>query len=154
MSNNGGQRQMSQVHWVGVGVSKASFDAAFVRMDQKVSSTRLCDLPARRFQRSRHGVECFVNWLRALSEDEGEESKVRVAMEATGNYSIELAVWMLEQQPSLQPAIVCPSHTAAFMNSLGARNKTDTLEARALAFYGVEREPVAYEPPTGNRKIA
>ena len=148
MNSSGGQKQISMVHWVGVDVSKATFDAAFVRMDQKVSSTRLCDVPARRFERSRHGVECFVNWLSALSENDGQESQVRVAMEATGNYSIELAVWLIEQRPSLQPAIVCPSHTAAFIKSLGPRNKTDKLEARALAFYGVEREPVAYEPLT------
>ena len=148
MSSSGGERQTSMVHWVGVDVSKATFDAACVRMEQRFPSTRLCDVPARRFERSRHGVERFVNWLSALSDNDGEQSQVRVAMEATGNYSIELAVWMLEQQPSLQPAIVCPSHTAAFVKSLGLRNKTDKLDARALAFYGVEREPVAYEPPT------
>ena len=149
MSSRFGETQISGVvHWVGVDVSKATFDAAFVRMDQKLSSTRLCDLPAQRFERSRQGVECFVSWLSGLSDNDGQDSQVRVTMEATGNYSIELAVWMLEQQPSLRPAIVCPSHTAAFINSLGLRNKTDKLEARALAFYGVEREPAAYEPAT------
>jgi transposase len=148
MNSSGGQRQRRVVDWVGVDVSKASFDAAFARMDQKLCSTRLCDLPVRRFERTRQGVECFVDWLSALSEDDGEQGQVRVAMEATGNYSIELAVWMLELRPSLQPAVVCPSHTAAFITSLGSRNKTDALEARALAFYGVEREPLPYEPPS------
>ena len=142
------ETRVCEVHWVGLDVSKVTFDAALVRMGQKFPSTRLCDVPARSFERNCHGVECFLGWLSALTQNDAEQSRVRVAMEATGKYSIELAVWLLDQQPSLQPAIVCPSHTAAFIKSLGLRNKTDRLEARALAFYGVEREPVPYEPPT------
>jgi len=142
------ETRVCEVHWVGLDVSKVTFDAALVRMGQKFPSTRLCDVPARSFERNCQGVECFLGWLSALTQNDAEQSRVRVAMEATGKYSIELAVWLLDQQPSLQPAIVCPSHTAAFIKSLGLRNKTDRLEARALAFYGVEREPVPYEPPT------
>ena len=148
MDSSFGERQMSVVHWVGVDVSKATFDAALVRMGQKFPSTRLCDVPARRFERSSQGVECFLGWLSTLTENDVEQSQVRVAMEATGKYSLEMAVWLIEQQPSIEPAIVCPSHTAAFIKSLGLRNKTDKLEARALAFYGVEREPAPYEPPS------
>lgn len=136
------------IHWVGLDVSKKTFDAGFVRSGQKYPATDLCDVPARAFERSREGVVCFLDWLSELTENDEEQSRVRVAMEATGKYSIELAVWLLEEHPSLEPAIVCPSHTAAFIKSLGLRNKTDKLEARALAFYGVEREPAAYEPPT------
>jgi len=142
------ETEICVVHWVGADVSKGSFDAAFVRRDQKWSATQLCDVPVRSFERSPQGVECFLGWVSGLTDNDAEHSRVRVAMEATGKYSLELAVWLLEQQPSLQPAIVCPSHTAAFIKSLGLRNKTDRLEARALAFYGVEREPVPYEPPT------
>jgi len=136
------------VHWVGVDVSKETFDAAFVRMGRKFPSTPLCDVPARGFERSPQGVEQFLEWLSALTENDLEQGQVRVAMEAAGKYSVELAVWLLEGQPSLEPAVVCPSHTAAFIKSLGLRNKTDKLETRALGFYGIEREPAAYEPPT------
>ena len=48
----------------------------------------------------------------------------------------------------LAPAIVNPERTAAFVKSMGLRNKTDRLDARALAFYGAERQPVPYEPLT------
>jgi len=148
MDGGFGERQMSAIHWTGLDVSKATFNAAFVRMGQKFPSTRLCDVPARGFERSRQGVERFLDWLGALTENDVGQSRVRVVMEATGKYSLELAAWLLERQASLEPAIVCPSYTAAFIKSLGLRNKTDNLEARALAFYGAEREPVAYEPPT------
>ena len=136
------------VHWVGFDVSKATFDAACVRAGQKWPATPLCDVPTRKFARTREGVECFVGWLDGLMEDDAQDNRARVVMEATGTYSVELAVWLLERRASLEPAIVCPSHTAAFIKSLGLRNKTDTIDARALAFYGVEREPPPYEPPT------
>ena len=136
------------IHWVGLDVSKRTFDAGFVSAGQKYPATALCDVPVCSFERSRQGVECFLGWLNGFTDSDAEQSQVRVVMEATGKYSIGLAVWLIEQQSSLQPAIVCPSHTAAFIKSLGLRNKTDRLEARALAFYGVEREPVPYEPAT------
>ena len=134
--------------WVGVDVSKTTFDAGFVRAGQKYPATELREVPAQSFERSPEGVACFLNWVSELRHNNAEQSQVRVAMEATGKYSIELSLWLLERQASLKPAIVCPSNTAAFIKSLGVRNKTDKLEARALAFYGIEREPVAYEPAT------
>jgi len=151
MNSSSGKRQMSVVHWAGVDVSKATFNAALVRMGQKFPSTPLCDVPARGFERGRQGVERFLGWLSDLTQNDVERSRVRVVMEATGKYSLELAVWLIERQPSLDPAIVCPSYTAAFIKSMGLRNKTDNLEACALAFYGAEREPAPYEPPSPER---
>jgi transposase len=40
---------------------------------------------------------------------------------------------------------VNPNRTSSFIKSLGVRNKTDRLEARALGFYGMERHPAPYE---------
>lgn len=142
------KRRSGVVHWVGLDVSKAGFDAGFVAAGQKFPATRMCDVPADSFERNRQGAELFLDWLDGIIASGVEPGRVRVVMEATGKYSVELAVWLLERRPSLEPAIVCPSHTAAFIKSLGLRNKTDKLDARALGFYGVEREPVAYEPPT------
>jgi transposase len=75
-------------------------------------------------------------------------SPLRVVMEATGKYSIELALWMTEERPSLSPAIINPQTARAFARSLSLRNKTDKTDARALAIYGFERRPVGYEPPS------
>lgn len=136
-------------HWVGLDVAKASFDAGLVRSGQHYALTRLRDVPAKSFARTPEGVATFLSWLDELLED--DQNHVRVCMEATGAYSTELAVWLLEQRPALQPAIVTPRHTANFIKSLGLRNKTDQLEARALAFYGLERRPVPYEPLTPER---
>lgn len=134
-------------HWVGVDVAKDSFDAALVFSGQHYGDALLSDVPVASFKRTRDGVEAFLRWL-----DGGIGGQVaRVVMEATGRYSQELAVWMLELRLSLFPAIVNPRQTAHFIKSLGLRSKTDRLDARALGFYGIERRPVAYDVPTPER---
>ncbi len=132
-------------HWVGADVAKSTFDAALVRCNQHYPDTPLREIPACTFERSSKGVQAFLSWLDAQGL---EDTDVRVVMEATGNYSTELAVWMLSQRQTLRPAIANPRHTSAFIKSMGLRNKTDRLEARALGFYGVERRPLAYEAPS------
>lgn len=129
-------------HWSGNDVAKQTFDAAFVSAGHHVPAGRLRDLPVKRFPRTREGAKAYLAWLDTLAPGEA----VRVCMEATGNYSTELAVWLLELRPALRPSIVNPNHTAAFIKSLGLRNKTDRIEARALALYGLDRRPVPYEP--------
>ncbi len=133
------------LHWVGADVAKHTFDAALVRCDRHYPETALREIPARTFSRTFQGVERFIDWL---DEHGVDHEDVRVVMEATGKYSVELAVWMIAQRPTLSPAIANPQQTSAFITSMGLRNKTDRLEARALGFYGVERRPLAYEAPT------
>ena len=133
------------IHWVGVDVAKKTFDAALVFHGQKWPATELEEIPVRTFARTAPGVGDLLHWLDAQLHG-GEDDIVRVVMEATGSYSMELAVWMMEQRPSLTPAIAPPHQTAAFITSMGFRNKTDQLDARALGFYGMERQPVAYQP--------
>jgi transposase len=135
-----------RVHWVGVDVAKKTFDAALVRDGQKWSSTPMASIPVHSFARTHEGAGEFVAWLDSLTGGDGTPCTARAVMEATGRYSIELAIWMTECRPSLAPAIEAPQQTAAFMKSLGLRGKTDKMEARALGFYGIERQPCAYQP--------
>jgi len=130
---------------VGLDVSKATFDAAVAGPDQRFPSTLLRALPWKAFPRTRAGVRLFLRWLKEQTS-QYEHEGVRVVMEATGQYSVELTTWLLAVRPSLQPAIENPQNTKAFIDSLNQRNRTDGLAARGLAFYGVERHPVAYEP--------
>jgi transposase len=138
-------------HWIGIDVAKKTFDAALVCPGQHFPQTELRQIPVSTFQRSPQGVEILLRWMRDLlanEQDVSEPPVVRVVMEATGIYSIELSAWLYQQCPMLSPAIVNPERTAAFTKSLGVRNKTDRLDARALAFYGAERRPAPYEPLT------
>lgn len=142
---------MSEVvshYWMGIDVAKKTFDAALVCPGQHFPHTPLRAVPVETFSRDPQGVEKFLAWMRELLKDTPRTPTVRVAMEATGVYSIELSAWLCEQCAMLAPAIVNPEQTASFVKSMGLRNKTDRLDARALAFYGAERQPAPYEPLT------
>lgn len=134
------------IDWVGIDVAKRTFTAALARAGQKWPLTALRELPVKQFTRSRDGVDALAAWLNTLVEPKPEGIAIGIVMESTGNYSMELAVWIYERQPHFRPAIVNAQQTHAYINSMNVRGKTDAIEARALAFYGIEREPAAYEP--------
>jgi transposase len=143
-------REKGREPWCGCDVAKASFEAA-IRVpahDEPPCSMQAMEQSA--FERTREGVREFLNWadqvLEPFATDEQGLSALRVVMEATGKYSLELALWMTEERASLSPAIINPQTARAFARSLSLRNKTDKTDARALAIYGFERRPVAYEP--------
>jgi transposase len=133
------------VYWVGLDVAKGTFDAALLRHGQQVRNTPLASVPVRSFARTPQGVEDFLAWLDEVLEGV-RDTGLRCVMESTGRYSTELAVWLLERRPGLAPAIEAPQQTSAFMKSLGLRTMTDHVAARALALYGMERQPQAYQP--------
>ena len=133
------------LHWVGIDVAGETFDAAVARPGLRPDPQTLRQLPAETFARTPEGVAACVAWLR---EELGKPNPLpaRVVMEATGTYSIELTAMLCKECPELSPAIANPQQTAAHRDSLGLRNKTDRFDARALAFYGLERIPAPYEP--------
>jgi transposase len=126
-------------------VAKQTFDAALVRPGQHYPLTPLRTVPVAGFARSAEGVKEFLSWMGAQLSDIQSPVSVRAVMEATGSYSVELAGWLNEQCPELAPAIANPRQTSAYLDSMQLRNKTDRLEARALAFYGADRRPAPYE---------
>lgn len=137
--------------WVGIDVAKAGFEAAMHPPLQPGAPPDLAALPVRSFVRTREGVEQLVAWIdEALGPPAPEQPQpeVRVLMEATGNYSLELATWVLAARAELRPAIVNPGFIAAHARSLGLRNKTDRADARVIARFGAERSPQPFEPLT------
>ena len=149
MNQHSSRNKSMQAHWVGFDVAKDTFDVGLVRSFQHYPDTKLREIPAETFTRSPEGVVAFLSWLDAQGV---EDEPVRVVMEATGSYSTDLTVWLLARRPALSPAIANPYHTSAFIKSMGVRNKTDRLEARALGFYGVERCPQPHEVLTPERR--
>lgn len=142
------KKASSEIYWLGADVAKRTFDAAIVAPGQHYPETSLREVPAATFPRTPEGVERFLLWMR---QHVGDDMALRLVMEATGVYSLELAGWLLEKCRQLAPAIINPQQSSAFMKSLGLRNKTDRMEARGLAFYGAERRPVPHEPLSAAR---
>jgi transposase len=133
--------------WSGIDVSKAWFDASWVAVDKAIDD--FAKIPHARFDRTPEGVQQYLSWL----QQQGS-GPVRVLMEATGRYSIELSAWLVAQQPQLAPAIVNPKTAKHYHQSLGLRNRTDRVDARSLGLMGQERKPPPYEAlPEAYQKI-
>jgi len=130
-------------YWIGLDIAKASFDAAVVETGRRYEGAAITAIKVKRFSRTPQGIADLVQWLRSRGVERGEG---RCCMEATGSYSEQAALWLTQAERSLAPAIVNARQTAHFIKSLGLRNKTDRLEARALALYGAQRQPAAFEP--------
>ncbi|MGB7066098.1 MAG: transposase [Syntrophobacteria bacterium] len=127
--------------WSGIDVSKSFFDASWV--DPEAGLENFQKIPHAQFEHSQAGVRQYVRWLQ---QQGGSTASVRVVMEATGRYSLELQVWLVAEQASLSPAIVNPKQAKHFHQSLGLRNKTDQVDCRSLGLMGQARRPHPYEP--------
>ena len=132
------------VHWAGFDVAKLSFSAALWGHET------FPEMRVRTFARTRTEAPAVLAWLR---DSAPPGARLGVIMEATGSYAEELAGWLLDLDPTLHIAIANPAHTSAFLKSLGLRNKTDDLDAKALAQFGQERTPIPWERPTPEVRI-
>jgi len=144
-----------EVIWSGVDVAKETFDAAVWLPGAPARGWALRAVPKQTFARTEEGVRLFLTWMDAvvapLCDEQGQAPTVRVVMEATGSFSVELAIWMLKERLTLAPAIINPKTAHAFLESLELRNKSDGIDAYGLSRYGAERQPAPYEPMSQER---
>ena len=59
------------------------------------------------------------------------KARVRVCVEASGNYSLDLAL-TLQAHPQVEISVVNPRRARRFAESLGKRNKTDRVDDQVL----------------------
>lgn len=133
------QQTISSRFWVGIDLAKTTFQAALWGHEE------LRHMRVRAFSRNADGAKDLLAWL---GEQGGPDARLGLVMEATATFGDELATWLLERDPGLHIAIVNPTQTSAFLRSMGLRNKTDDLDAKALARYGFDRKPASWEKPT------
>lgn len=108
----------------GIDVSKQWLDAHFAGTDKRLPN----DVSGfKAIARLAKGAELFV-------------------MEASGSYHQDLADWLCESGRKV--CVANPARTASFARALGLRNKTDRVDARALALFGARFELPLYEPPS------
>lgn len=145
--------------WIGLDVSKKEFVACtdFPPVDGFHEKKNVEGLSTQTFENSKIGVSKFLRYLdsQSISFENAYRSKFaleekaelpfslepRVLMESTGPYSRNLEGFFLESRPSLRPVIVNAALIASFRTSLNLKNKTDQLDAKAIARYGTERTP-------------
>jgi transposase len=121
------------MHFCGIDVSRDELVVALRRAER--------DRPLRCFANTVAGRQQLLAWMTACG------TVVRVTMEATGVYSLDLAL-LLSRAEGVELAVVNPRRARRFAESLGERSKNDPLDARALREYAVRMPFVPWQAPT------
>lgn len=73
--------------------------------------------------------------------------RVRVCLEASGNYSLDLAL-VLHAHRQVEVSVINPRRARKFAESLGERSKTDPVDARVLCQYAARMPWESWKPPS------
>jgi transposase len=116
----------------GIDVSAATLAVAVIEQDQP--------LQQREFANRASGHKALIGWLHK------RKAQVRVSLEATGIYSLDLAL-ALNEAPGIEVAVLNPKMVNRFAQTL-RRSKTDAADALVLAEYSSRMPFTAWQPPS------
>lgn len=119
----------------GIDVSARSLSVALIEQDHSISQ--------REFANNASGHRALLGWLGKL------KAKVRVSLEATGIYSLDLALG-LDAEASIELAVLNPKLVNRFAQTL-CRSKTDKADALVLAEYSQRMPFTAWHRPGVNQ---
>ena len=126
---------------VGIDVSKDSLDVCLGLL----SSDQHQKFPGRaKFPNTRAGYRKLA--ALAARQLPSKKTPLWFVMEATGVYYEELAYYLSEH--GFQPAVILPNKLKHYAKTLDVKSKTDALDARAIAQFGLERPLSTWTPPS------
>jgi len=125
---------MSNEIWVGVDVSKRTFDAAIAAANQ--DTKKWARMPHHTFANTPQGRQAFIVWVRAQT---GQARVDGVCLESTGRLGWTLLEALGQQLGPV--AMINPLRSKRFGEGLGLRDKTDRVDACVLAMYGTTTQP-------------
>ena len=117
----------SALAWVGIDISKDTFDVCLLRAEGKPLARKFDNAPA--------GFGQLLCWVRGKAPDVG----CHFCMEATGNYGLALALFLAESGHNV--SVVNPFRIKHAALSKGIGNKTDRSAAFVLADYCRKEDP-------------
>ena len=95
---------------------------------------------SRKFSNDHKGFVSFLEWT--YKRTKGEEALF--VMEATGVYYEELAYYLHTEGKSV--AVILANKIKHYANSLNVKTKTDKVDAKVIAQFGLERQPDLWKP--------
>jgi transposase len=122
-------------NWVGVDVSAKTF--TFI-IDQGGARTEPCDLP--------NDPKGHKKLIRLVTK---RGFQARVVLEATGNYSLDLAL-ALHRAPRVEVMVANPRAVSQFAGAYLRRSKTDALDARVLVEFAQRMPFETWKPPAAH----
>lgn len=123
---------MSVSH-IGIDISKKSFNAALRLLNGKYRD--------KKFDNNQRGINELLDWIQRHAE-----GPAHVCMEATGVYWEACAEALFHAR--IVVSVINPALANAHARSQGLRNKTDAVDARALAEFCRQKEPAPWQPPS------
>lgn len=122
----------------GIDISKDDFKVTLLALS---NDFEIMKLGAKTFANSTKGFVEFLAWVKEKGSD---SIKATFTMEATGVYYESLAYFLFEQEYMVH--VVLPNQSKKFAESLGAKSKTDKIDAQILAQMGLERKLHSWQP--------
>jgi transposase len=122
----------------GIDISKDDFKVSLLALS---NDFEIIKLGAKTFINSTNGFNEFIKWLNEKGKD---NIKATFTMEATGVYYESLAYFLFEHEFTVH--VVLPNQSKKFAESLGAKSKTDKIDAQILAHMGLERKLHSWQP--------
>ena len=123
---------------VGIDIANDEFQ---VSLGRTTSEGRLIFTPVKKFANIKQGFNQLTRWAAGEMD---KDVPVVFLMEATGVYHEELAHHL--HRIGKQVVVVLPNKFKHYKASLNAKSKTDAIDARLLARFGVEREHEPWSP--------
>ncbi|MGB8259441.1 MAG: IS110 family transposase [Terracidiphilus sp.] len=117
----------------GIDVSQETLAVAVIEADRPMEQ--------REFSNTASGHKALVAWLGK------RKALVRVSLEATGIYSLDLAL-ALDAAEGVELAVLNPKRVHDFAQSMGRRSKSDQADAEVLAEFGMRMKFVPWQRPS------
>lgn len=125
---------------IGIDVSSETLN---VRVGTRTTSNRYSYTACKTFRNTPEGFTGLLEWVQLHAEVQ----HIWFIMEATGVYYEELAYFLRQQGQKV--CVLVARRAGHFAKSLPVKSKTDAIDARLLARYGLERQPRPWEPGSG-----
>jgi len=117
--------------FVGIDVSAKTFDMAVCSKGKSLSNMQYTN---------------DAKGIRAASKRWKKKEKVRVCMESTGTYYLDLAIY-LEGLSNVEVMVVNPRASKSFAQARMQRSKTDKVDAQMLSEFGQRMKFIPWTPP-------
>ena len=121
---------------IGIDISAEDFYVSLMLFDGKRGVVK----GSRKFSNNHKGFASFLEWTSKRTK--GQEALF--VMEATGVYYEELAYYLHSEGKSV--AVSLANKIKHYANSLNVKTKTDKVDAKTIAQFGLERRPDLWYP--------
>jgi transposase len=124
--------------WCAIDVSKKTFDSCLE--SSRGSKSRSFDNTFCKFKE-------LLDWALSAAP---KGAQVRFCMESTGDYGVELALYLLEE--GYHVSVVNPARIKRFAEYKGYQNKTDKADARVIREYACAENPPMWDMSDPDRR--